>query len=212
MQPEERNQFAERWLDQALAHYSDAEPRPGLESRILANLAEANAAHNHFWQSPVVIASACAAIISLAVGLGVLRYLYAPVQPVLVASPLTPRVPVPSPVRATIPQRATLRPTQRLVKRSAEATIVAAKESRKPQFPSAMPLSGQQSLVLAYIIATPTEELIKIAAEQRAWQDHVESGAKATQVQESPPGPDINYLRFPPLDSGNTQAGSLESR
>src|SRR5713101_2010446 len=38
MNPEETKNSAEQWLDEALARYSAAEPRVGLETRMLANL------------------------------------------------------------------------------------------------------------------------------------------------------------------------------
>jgi hypothetical protein len=38
MRTEDNNQAAERWLDDALKQYGEAEPRPGLENRVLANL------------------------------------------------------------------------------------------------------------------------------------------------------------------------------
>lgn len=38
MNSEEQKHAAEQWLDDALAHYSAAEPRAGIETRILANL------------------------------------------------------------------------------------------------------------------------------------------------------------------------------
>ena len=38
MNSEDKKLTAEQWLDDALAHYSAAEPRAGLETRILANL------------------------------------------------------------------------------------------------------------------------------------------------------------------------------
>ena len=38
MRTEDNDQSAERWLDAALKQYGEAEPRPGLENRMLANL------------------------------------------------------------------------------------------------------------------------------------------------------------------------------
>jgi hypothetical protein len=38
MRTEYNNQTAEKWLDAALKQYGEAEPRPGLENRVLANL------------------------------------------------------------------------------------------------------------------------------------------------------------------------------
>ena len=39
MNPEERDQFAEKLLNATLGRYSAAEPAPGLEERLLAKLA-----------------------------------------------------------------------------------------------------------------------------------------------------------------------------
>lgn len=75
-----------------------------------------------------------------------------------------------------------------------------------------MPLSGQESLVVAYIASTPIQELMNVAAEQREWQERMDNEAKAADAQQTPPEPDINHLRFPPLEGGNTQAGNAEAR
>jgi hypothetical protein len=63
MNSEDKKLTAEQWLDDALAHYSAAEPRAGLESRILANL------EAHVWQRRrrwVLAVAASAAVVVFA--------------------------------------------------------------------------------------------------------------------------------------------------
>jgi hypothetical protein len=50
MTPEERERLAEQWMDEALQRGAKAEPRPGLEARVLARLEEAAPAPLPFWR------------------------------------------------------------------------------------------------------------------------------------------------------------------
>ncbi len=50
MNAEDRERELDRWLDEALARYSDVEPRAGLEQRILANLEARRQASRPWWR------------------------------------------------------------------------------------------------------------------------------------------------------------------
>jgi|SRR5579859_1644142 len=63
MNSEDQKHAAEQWLDDALARYGAAEPRAGLESRILANLQTQSARRQHKW----VYAFTAAAVLLFAV-------------------------------------------------------------------------------------------------------------------------------------------------
>jgi len=61
MDPKKRERDVEQWLDSALSQYSKAEPRTGLESRVLANLqAERNriASQKNWWRAMGTVAAA----------------------------------------------------------------------------------------------------------------------------------------------------------
>lgn len=215
MRSEERDQFAERWVAEVLEHYGQAKPRPGLQTRILANLGTARAERHPVWRLRLVLACACAAMMTVAIGITMLHRPVAPSSDHVPApwnsavSTVTPATSDVVPITADpSPQRASQRRTPRSTNRAAKTLVVYRKEPRQPQFPAAMPLSGQQTLVIAYIRSTPAEELMAVSAEQREWQERVESRAKATQVEDAPAPPEINHIDFRPLESGSTQTGS----
>src|SRR5512146_1444942 len=59
MNAEERERQLQQWLDDALAQYSEVEPRAGLEQRILAHLEQRQQARRSWWQwawIPVAVA------------------------------------------------------------------------------------------------------------------------------------------------------------
>jgi hypothetical protein len=70
MDPKAREQKLDAWLDDALAHYNDAEPRAGLEQRILATVrAEERTPRRRWWVrwSPALAAVAAIVIVVIAV-------------------------------------------------------------------------------------------------------------------------------------------------
>jgi hypothetical protein len=70
MDPKDREQKLDAWLDDALAHYNDAEPRAGLAQRILATVrAEERTPRRRWWVrwGPAMAAVAAIAIVAIAV-------------------------------------------------------------------------------------------------------------------------------------------------
>lgn len=148
-------------LDSLLANYSSAEPRPGLETRILANLREAEKkAPQGWWNFKWIWAGVVAGAIVMAMVLVSGRHRVAPPTPVVVrTSPavpqpeIQPRAPIVrnetakihrrKPPAATLPQNATLAMSQ-----------------RPAVFPTPTPLSEQEQLLLRYYASTPREEVI----------------------------------------------------
>jgi hypothetical protein len=57
MEPKDYEKNADRWLDGALKQYGEAEPRAGLERRILANLCNAEQASMRGWKSWAALAA-----------------------------------------------------------------------------------------------------------------------------------------------------------
>lgn len=71
MDPKERERKLDRWLDEALSHYNDAEPRLGLERRVLARLQEEEKPAKRtvsWWRwMPALAAAAAVVIVAVAV-------------------------------------------------------------------------------------------------------------------------------------------------
>jgi hypothetical protein len=158
----ENDRKLDEMLDAMLSAYSAAEPRPGLETRILANVTEHSAKRERLWNLRWIwggVAAAAAVILLMA-------YYLRP-QP-----------------RATVPQIAT-RPQQQVApavreKTSARTSTAASHSSRQHRtrmgklppaadhvivvkqdvFPSRSPLSEQEKLLLRYLARTPREELV----------------------------------------------------
>jgi hypothetical protein len=165
-------------LDSLLANYSSAEPRPGLETRILANLklansrdAEGREAGRGWWGFKWIWAGA--AVAALIVG-GVLisgkRHVAPPantvvqtvqptVQQLVIQEPIVeqPKVQSRGPaVGATPPihhRRKTLAPEP-------QQNAGLAWSQRPPVFPTPTPLSEQERMLLQYYSRTPREEVI----------------------------------------------------
>lgn len=213
MNQHDREQFAERWLDEALARYSVAEPRTGLEGRILANLAaegeRRRARYRWRW-----IPAACAAVIALAVGLAALRH----AKPASAPAPIVAHA-LDAPVRtqATVATATQAQPVARPVRlvrvRRSRAAVAKAVEPRKPQFPTPMPPTEQERLLVAYLSATPTRELLAVATDQQKWRERVQKNADAA-VQNAAPAPaqEINHLQISPLEGGTTEASAPDAR
>ena len=149
-------------LDSLLSRYSAAEPRAGLEKRILANLRQAEEPKRRFWMQPWLLGTA-AALAALVLVLAFLR----PAQPSHVApiqarkpetSPQKKDVSVPLPVRRRVSahtERASA--TMRKVNDEAQGMPLS---SRPAVFPTPMPLSEQEGFMFLYLANTPKEELI----------------------------------------------------
>ena len=148
----------EKWLDAALDWYSSAEPRPGVENRVLARVRAEREKHaTRRWLAwGVAGVTAAAAVVLIAVVL-TLRPGSPPKQ---VAGP----VPI-SPARAAIaaPQvkmGAISRAPKRRTRRAAVASIQRARaeaELRRDQFPSPAPLTDQEKILAQYVEEFPQQ-------------------------------------------------------
>jgi hypothetical protein len=176
MNREEREQFAERLLDQALQQYSAAEPRPDLEARILHNLANRRTQPWYsFFAMPRFIWPLMATAALLAIALGTWQYRKPAMHPSEVAqtsAPAATRTIVPpeiAPSSAVSPtatpiatRRHTAQPPQ-LARREPPPEL-----PRREQFPSPAPLSDQELLLLTYLRTTPREEVLLAVAQREA--------------------------------------------
>jgi hypothetical protein len=149
-------------LDSLLANYSSAEPRPGLETRILANLREAaekDSARgwwNLRWLWAGVVA---AAIIVAALLIGGRHRIEPPTHVVVETSQpvLQPEIQPHAP--AVRNETVRIRPRKSLAPTRPQNAALALNE-RPAVFPTPTPLSEQEKLLLSYVAGTPREEVV----------------------------------------------------
>ena len=196
MADQEKDKQMDELLDSLLAAYSSAEPRPGLETRILANLsaAEREVATARWWNWKWLWAgmAVAAALIIIAVALiGGRHRIAAPPTVVHKQQPAPPQPEVQrsAPVRAAstahprVPRSGEIRPLN--------STLAL---NQRPQvFPTPTPLSEQEQLLLRYVARTPREEVVA--------QSHPDEPPVADQDQ-TQALPDLMHI---PQKLSNTQ-------
>jgi hypothetical protein len=174
MMDHDQEKHLDELLDSALSAYSSAEPRPGLETRILAQVREASGTPAPLWRGwRWLWAGALTAIAALFIALWMGRH--AQVQPPtnnIVRSDKPPAQPAPSPTHhakiardrrpeSSTPAAAANPANHRRREHGAlHPQPVAAAVPRQPVFPASTPLSEQEKLLLSYYAQTPREELI----------------------------------------------------
>lgn len=178
MQQQNENQNSpgdelDRLLDAALKQYATAQPREGLEGRILARMRSepAERASHAWWRwlTAAAVVGALAVIISMA-----LRPQARP-QPMVAQHPSV-TLPAAKLAANSQPRKAVQRPRRRL---HAVAEIQVPKAVPKlDQFPSPQPLSEQEKLLASYVAVYPkqaallaklrTEELERERIEQQS--------------------------------------------
>ena len=148
-------------LDSLLSSYSLAEPRPGLETRILANLQEESVKTSGGWNLIWMWAGGAAAAVA-AILLAAYLFRPAPQQaPQVVVNPTAPQIVAPThtPPQESASQKSTKEAQPRAAHRKLSPEVQVA-DVRKDVFPSPSPLSEQEKLLLSYLRATPREELV----------------------------------------------------
>jgi hypothetical protein len=149
-------------LDSLLANYSSAEPRSGLETRILANLREAEKkAPQGWWNFKWIWAGVVAAAIVVAVVLINGRHrVELPTHVIVKTSQPAPQPEI-HPHAPVAPQQMAKAPRH---KPSALPTVrqdVALVRSQRPaNFPTPVPLSEQERMMFAYLENTPKEVVV----------------------------------------------------
>jgi len=152
-------------LDAMLSAYSSVEPRPGLETRILANLKEQSAQRTSRWSLGWIliggIATAAAVILLMTY---FRRPQPLPVDQQMASRPSQKETGTPKTRQeASLPPAVTKRSTRRRVIQVAKAAQPPAEHLaavRQEVFPSRSPLSEQEKLLLRYLSRTPRQELI----------------------------------------------------
>ena len=159
---DKRNENLDELLDSLLAGYSDAQPRPGFQTRLRATL-QANpgfqpslsAQKRKLWLWAAAFSAFAAVMLAI----------YFALTPALPDVPKikVANVPVPGPSETFVPPHKPMR-VQKMRPPVAENGQAVA-EIRQQVFPSATPLSEQEQLLLRYLARTPKEEL---AAQSRS--------------------------------------------
>lgn len=158
----------DEWLDGALQRYGDAEPRPGLEGRILANLAAEKEGMSRAWARSLGLAGACAVA---AIAIVLLSRAPRDQRQILVNGPAEQST------VAVAPRSAAQQPaaTQALRKPAIRDSILRARtrEPKRDTFPSSRALSEQEQLLSRYVKEFP-QEAVLIAKKQAEEQQKVE--------------------------------------
>jgi hypothetical protein len=207
MTPEERDRWAEQWMDAALEQRRNVEPRPGLEARVLANLTAAGTQAIprpwlHLWSGRNrLVAVAVAAILIFAVAYA-LRPTHRESKQVAQGKP-TPSVSSPSAANGSgasaLPGAASQMANAQSERRrtspgreSAPTTVAhvsrrdGTQAPRLAQFPAPAPLSSQEQLLLRYVQETPREELIAVMRENQILQERSRQLEAETDAQRGP--------------------------
>jgi hypothetical protein len=186
----ERQRDIDRWLDSALSQFGKAEPRAGLESRVLANLqAERNRiASGRRWWWALGAATALAAVV-LAVWVGESarernlgstagnstrhrEEARVSIQPGPAPQTAAPKVAA-SQVARPAREVAQRRPANRPIRHVAGTPKLA-------QFPSPQPLSEQEQILMSYVAQYPeTAALVAQAGAEALQRDREEEAAEA---------------------------------
>jgi len=176
---ENREQFADRWLDAALGQYSAAEPPAGLSSKILQSLASAPEPSRLTLFPPTRLAwtFAAAAVVLCSILLGTWHYHRAPRTST--AQTTAPEVAPSMTSLLVAPQFLSAAPTEQRPKlpahrkaavlKAAPLQVTLPETPRRDQFPSPAPLSDEEHLILAYIQNTPRQEVL-LAVAERQWE------------------------------------------
>jgi hypothetical protein len=162
MADQEKDKQIDEMLDSLLASYSSAEPRPGLETRILANLREAEKeAPQGWWNFKWIWAGVVAAAIIVAVVLINGRHrVELPTHVIVKTSQPAPQPEI-HPHAPVAPQQMAKAPRH---KPSALPTVrqdAALVRSQRPaNFPTPVPLSEQERMMFTYLENTPKEVVV----------------------------------------------------
>src|SRR4029077_10641350 len=163
MNDHKKDKQLDEMLDSLLATYSSAEPRPGLETRILANVSgEAEKTGSAAWWNFKWVwagAAVAAAIVVAALLIGGHRRTSPPERAIVQTQQPSHRQP--EVTHSLPPEPASSggqRPKSRVPSQSQDAAL--ARSQRPGVFPTPTPLSEQEQLLWRYFAGRPREELI----------------------------------------------------
>lgn len=172
-------QNIDRWLDEGLSRYADVEPRPGLESRMLALLAsEQPAPRTISW---LALAFSTAALAGL-----LLLWLRPALQPVsgpdMRWTAQLPPVPL-SLQHTTLPTAAARRSEG-----PRNVTVAPARhgmEAKQERFPSPSPLSEQEKMLVRFVENFPRKAALVAQTQAELYQQDEKDMARPWPAKES---------------------------
>jgi hypothetical protein len=194
----------DQWLDSALHQYGIAEPRLGLEGRILASLAtaedqvvavSARIARRWLWALGTTFAAVFLAA-TLWMGRGAVRHtrqIQAGRHDAVVTA--APNLSLGtgaarSEDRGDVLIHQARAPHHRPTRPVGSQTSKISHERRLPQFPSSRPLSEQEQLLISYVEHNPTEALLMAQEQEKHqeeiqewWEERVPEGKDASSNQ-----------------------------
>jgi len=189
--------FVDELLDSALAQYAEAEPRPGLEARLLARLRSEPEPAAFGWRW-LPMAAAAAVILAAALYFAGSRESRPPEVAVQPQPAVAPRV-IEPPLTAPVAQQASNPVANRAAATqpfAAGASLRAAAtrasiSARRQEFFQPTPVSEQEAALMRFVRQTPAEELLALARQSRTG-----------------PIPDlrVDALDIPPLVVGETDS------
>jgi len=182
--------FATELLDAALTNYRSAEPRPGLEQRILASARARR--QRALWVGWAWRLGAAAAVLAIAVAVYRIDSHHRPALTPRIAEIREPAAPgvVSPPVTATplgpsrTSRRSTLRSMQPRNPSAGREGRVASSEPRMDVFPTPRPVTEQEQLLLRFIQEAPKPVLLAM----------IEEGQGVSPLE-------IKELNVPPLNA-----------
>ncbi len=159
MGPKDRERQIEEWLDSALKEYGEAEPRAGLEGRVLANLRAVDehlSEPGRWWPALVAVA----AMLSIGAAIFIVREHRGNATEIAAVHPPVSHAPqgltelTHAPDAAVMPRASKHRRFAGLQRLEQEAK---ANAPRLEQFPSPQPLSEQEKILARYVAELPSE-------------------------------------------------------
>lgn len=161
MADQEKDKRMDEMMDSLLANYSSAEPRLGLETRILANLREAGKEATHGWWNFKWLwaGMVTAAIIVAAMMINGRHRIAPPANVVVRTSQPAPQEGIQPHAPAVRNEAVRISPRKPLAPTRPQNAALALNE-RPAVFPTPTPLSEQEKLLLSYLAGTPREEVI----------------------------------------------------
>lgn len=162
--PDKKEKLLDELLDFALNEYSRAEPRSGLENRILATLSSKAQQESRWSWNRWQLWTAAAAVACVVVAVLAINHkqhsapLVVPGQTIAKSTASNSVATVSQTESAPQVRKITRRKQQRLLAGTPAPVIAAVKQ---PVFPSPSPLSDQERLLFAYLKRTPYQELVQ---------------------------------------------------
>jgi len=171
-------QDIDQWLDEALSRYADVEPRPGLESRMLARLAAQQPAPRtiSWW----ALAFGMAALAGL-----LLLWLRPALQPAPAPSTLwTAQLPpVPLSLQHTTSPTAAVRSER---PRSVRVDLARQNaEAKQERFPSPSPLTEQEKMLARFVEDFPQKAALVAQTQTELYQQDQKEMARPWPVKEN---------------------------